>query len=227
MFEYLISKTQSLGELIFTPRLVELILAGATVALWLATRALVRESKETAKRQLRAYVHTKETKMLPKRYPDEVAAHGPRPGPIHSFVLYVEVENGGQTPIRNALVDLNYELMATKLPNDFQFPRSNKVEQAVIGPGGIFLTPVIIVSIDDVNKIIAGTHHGYAWGWVDYDDVFEKSPRHRIEFCFEIVPDKGKAAHEIIMRFVNVGRFNGEDDDCYRKPEPFKRPQSQ
>jgi hypothetical protein len=40
------------------------------------------------------------------------------------------------------------------------------------------------VSFADIQKCAAGTHHYYLWGWVDYNDVFEDTPRRRSEFCF-------------------------------------------
>jgi hypothetical protein len=202
-----------------------------TGALWLSTRELWRvtdatlaHSEQTAIRELRAYVSVKELSMQPFRSLGFQPGVGIVDGPIHSYRISAILENGGQTPTRNALININHTMRDTELPDDFSFPDGEISESAAIGARGIFGTPGFFVAIADVKRVIAKTKRLYFWGWIDYDDVFDDTPRHRTEFCFDVSPDEVEDRGQTYMRFPAHGRYNGADGDCVRRPRPYEEP---
>jgi hypothetical protein len=207
-----------------------------TAALWRSTRALwdvtnstLRHSERTAIRELRAYVSVKELEMQPFHGPDVLSiasAVGVVAGPIHRFRICAFLANGGQTPTRKALVNVNHVLRDDKLPDGFDYPDGDVTETATIGVGGIFGTPGIFVSIADVDKVKVKAKRLFFWGWVDYNDVFEDTPRHRTEFCYDVTADAFEDRGKIFLRFPAHGRYNGADGDCVRQPRPYEEPKS-
>ena len=198
------------------------ILGAATIKLWRATDRLVMGAANTAERQLRAYVSVKTIKMEDYRNAGTMGVDGTVvPGTVHNYKIAAEIENTGQTPTRKAVVNINRGLRPTKLPDDFDFPDGPKSEVAAIGARSTFDTLDFFVSIAEVEKVIEKKQKMYVWGWVDYNDVFERTPRHRTEFCFEIVLDRVPNGQEIKMRFPSHERYNGIDGDCQRVPKPY------
>ena len=123
------------------------------------------------------------------------------------------------------LVSYCGKLFSEKMPTTFDFP-DGKIEQGNIGARAVFHSPTVSVSFADIQKCAAGTHHYYLWGWVDYNDVFEDTPRRRSEFCFEVEAKEDPNTRQMFLYFPMYGRFNGTDADCMRQPSPFKEPQS-
>jgi hypothetical protein len=211
-------------------------LAFSTVGLWAATIGLysagerqLAHFEDTAKRELRAYISIKEMLMQQYRGPDIVSILkdvGLVPGQIHSYRICAVIENGGPTPTRMGLININHELRDDRLPNDFGFLDGDKTEFAAIGARGEYQSPHFFVTISDVEKIVAKKKKLYVWGWIDYNDVFDGTPRHRTEFCYDITPDEIPNKGDIYLRFPAFGRFNGVDGDCVRQPSPYKEPQS-
>lgn len=59
----------------------------------------------------------------------------------------------------------------------------------------------------------------YAWGWVEYSDVFTGSDRHRTEFCVRISARGDLSAGRFRVGCQPYGPHNGTDEDCLRKPQ--------
>ena len=209
-----------------------LVVGFFTGALWLSTRALwqvtadtLSHSERTAIRQLRAYVSVKELSMQPFRGPDVMSIYrdiGLVEGPILSYRICAILENTGPTPTRNAVININHVLRSTELPADFTFPDGESTETAAIGAKGIFGTPGFFISMEQVQQVRAKVRKLYFWGWVDYDDVFEDTIRHRTEFCFDVTADEMPDRGNTYMRFPAHGRYNGADGDCVREPRPYQ-----
>lgn len=204
------------------------LLWGSTHRLWKVTSDTLTHAERTAIRQLRAYVSVKEILMEQFRHPDKPTIYAgiTQQGDIHHFRMGAIVENGGATPTRKAIINVNHELRDTALPSNFTFPDGELTENAAIGPGGTYGTPGFFVSIADIRKIIAKEKKLYVWGWIDYNDVFDDTPRHRTEFCFDISPDEVPDGTNLYMRFPTHGRYNGIDGDCVRQPQPYKEPKT-
>jgi hypothetical protein len=198
----------------------------STDKMWRVTDATLKHSERTAIRELRAYVSVKEILMQQFRGLDTMGAHGVIAGPVQNHRISVILENGGKAPTRKAIVNVNYELRDNDLPNDFDFPDGRLIEPAAIGAGGTFGTPAFFISNSGAAEIVAKRKRLFIWGWIDYDDVFEGTPRHRTEFCFDVSPDEVPDKGNTYLRFPTHGRFNGIDGDCVRQPRPYKEPNS-
>jgi hypothetical protein len=73
-----------------------------------------------------------------------------------------------------------------------------------MGAKGVFNTPGFFVAIADVKKVVAKTYRLFVWGWIDYDDVFEGTPRRRTEFCFDVEADERPDGGDTCIRFSPV-----------------------
>ena len=108
---------------------------------------------------------------------------------------------------------------AGDLPVDFDFPDYGKPSRIVIGPAAVMEANSLRIPIEILQKIRAGEAHAYIWGWVDYNDTFAKTLRHRAEFCLEIEVPGNPIYKEGGFKYRAHGRFNGIDNDCYRRPK--------
>lgn len=41
-------------------------------------------------------------------------------------------------------------------------------------------------AINEIEAVTQNKKRLFLWGWVEYDDIFEGTPRHRVDYCFEI-----------------------------------------
>lgn len=199
----------------------------STHRLWRVTKAALSHAEQTAIRELRAYVSVKEIVMDQFRGPDMVgtSVNAIVPGPIHSHRISVIFENGGKTPTRKAIVNINRQLRDDELPDNFDFPDGELVEPAAVGAnGGVYITPGFFISTSEVALVAAKQKRLFVWGWVEYDDVFDGTPRHRTEFCLDTTADTASDRGNTYLRFPTYGRFNGIDGDCVRKPRPYQQP---
>lgn len=209
-----------------------LVVGFFTAALWLSTRGLwqvtnatLAHAERASVRELRAYVSVREISMDQFRGPGRISISSPNvivPGDVQSYRISAMLENGGPTLIRNALVNINHTLRVGDLPENFDFPDGEKTERAAMGARGIFHTPGFFVPISDVRTVVEKANRLFVWGWIDYDDVFEGTPRRRTEFCFDVEADDRPDGGDTYMRFSPYGRFNGADGDCMRRPQPYE-----
>lgn len=136
------------------------------------------------------------------------------------------LENTGGTPTKHLMMDINWKSFTGGLPDDFTFPDSNKNPfHAFIGPKGIIHS----IHVDIPSALIEPRikrEDIYVWGWVDYNDVFNDTPRHRTEFCYKICYEiiKPGGIPEHYMSFQMHRKYNAADDECYRKPSPYVPP---
>jgi hypothetical protein len=65
----------------------------------------------------------------------------------------------------------------------------------------------------------------FLYGWVEYDDVFEGTPRHRTEYCTQIVVEGDVTIHtlpgnpeqpHVPFRYQGHKKHNGADEECIR-----------
>ncbi|MEI9931385.1 MAG: hypothetical protein WDM89_12790 [Rhizomicrobium sp.] len=99
------------------------------------------------------------------------------------------LKNSGKTATRNAIGHANswIGVAAGPLPSNFDYPDYGTAERTLIGPNAEMQSARFDISVDDLQRIRAGTAHAYIWGWCEYDDVFEGTERHRAEFCMELI----------------------------------------
>jgi len=202
------------------------MLWGSTHRLWGVTVETLKHAEATAQREMRAYVHVTKAPITDRRHMPTIGANGLIPGNIHTFQIVVELENRGRTPTRHGLMNVNHIQQAEPLPKDFPYLDGPKTETVLIGPDHGVMSPVINVPVDRMMQVVRGNQRLFIWGWIDYNDVFPGTPRHRTEFCFEIVPDRGMPITDenTTLRSEFHGPHNGADGDCQRQPKPFHVP---
>ena len=152
---------------LLTDKTFSAILAFGTVFLWHATRWLVKETKETGERQLRAYV-------LMEGCGIKDVSVGKMP------VASVLIKNFGQTPAhdvkailsRLVFTEYNNPMLPPLIP-DNERPRTGDI----IGPGGqrtyIFGNPDWPLDTPKFEQLVTGTHAIFAYGKIQYRDAFK------------------------------------------------------
>jgi hypothetical protein len=168
-------------------KLGEWLLSAATFGLWYATWRLVKGAETTAERQLGAYIGVEWCRVATED------------GGI-TFAVELQIKNAGQTPA----YDVSHRIAAAIQVShgeaiDFALP-SRFPGIIPLAPGMTFVlsAPIAIggpsgISTIGMQRIV------FAWGRVDYLDVFDK-PQH-IEFRFA----SGEAIREhdgTVMRTV-------------------------
>jgi hypothetical protein len=176
----------------------------------------VNITSQTSQTELRAYLFVKNLVASFERLPPN-ALHPL--GHIHKISVWAEIENSGSTPARNLVVCLNSGFFDNAIPPGFDYSDTNEPRKMVVGPRAVVNSEPITLHVVDMDRVTSGKQRCFCWGWIDYNDVFHGSPRHRTEFCFEVVANQG-APGELRLAFPTYGPFNGADSDCLRQPQP-------
>ncbi|MBI3791215.1 MAG: hypothetical protein HY275_10100 [Gemmatimonadetes bacterium] len=146
------------------------LLSGVTLLLWLATAALVRDARESSRREMRAYVH-----FVFASYDAKTER------------VTMRIENFGRTPAH----DVKYMLGVTEVARatfDADFWKEQRIEAgSVLAPGAPSVIPSIQKEPLTPARLAAIVSAGgdraiFAFGRVDYVDVFGQ--RHWTRFCF-------------------------------------------
>jgi hypothetical protein len=151
----------------------EILLALFTLGLWVATAQLVSGAKDTARRQLRAYISITSVRKVPNTLNASLPAYE------------IDFRNSGQTP---AYAIKTWRAIGTS--------RKPLLEPLAPPPDGVRDTDVALgigakqsmkieksspISQRESDEWGAGTAALYVWGKVEYSDVFKK--QHFTNFC--------------------------------------------
>jgi hypothetical protein len=204
------------------------VLAISTIALWSSTKRAARSAERSASIAEQAlvslerpFIFVKEIDLFTERAIGPMSASGHNvPGRITTYRISAILENGGQSPAIRVIYNFNCGLIAAHNIDTFDFPDQGNDSRAVIGPKATLHTASQSISAASVGQIVAGVDRWFIWGWVDYDDIFIETKRHRTEFCFEVTARRLPNA-EIVVGFSMHRRFNATDDDCLRKSKPY------
>lgn len=172
-----------------------------------------------ARQQLRAYVTARDINLVTHRMPATMGANGIIEGRIHTYGLAAILRNGGETPATNVTINVSCQRLAKESLADFSFPDSILFGYGLIGPDSEMHTPIIRVASADLQSIPADSEW-FLWGWVEYDDIFSETQRHRTEFCFHIDCDRVPVTGEFWLGFKPYPRFNAMDGNCLRPIDP-------
>lgn len=132
-------------------------------------------------------------------------------------------ENCGNTPTKRMTNYINRGYYPATMEDrlDFSDAGDGLPGRAMIGPKGIMHGNHRDIPVDLLARAKAGQGSVFIWGWADYDDVFESTPRHRTEFCFQIIITGDPVSEKCQFFFKQHRPFNGLDDECLRKPKPY------
>lgn len=133
-----------------------ILLTFATGMLWLSTKRLVEGAEETAKRQLRAYLHDNVHEL---RFTDKGA------------VIRVQMQNFGPTPAYDVRLGMNADILPTNQP--WRDVHDGKSQVHAIGPGAthwqnyaLLTDKPILPAMNDGRMVL------HVWGFATYRDAF-------------------------------------------------------
>lgn len=141
------------------------------------------------------------------------------------FLVMFELINSGKTWTKNGIAHMSWGITREPINDQFTFPNYGVI------PGEIFIPPASTVTLGPlfiphrhIKEAMEGRAYLYVWGWCEYDDIFEDTPRHRTEICYFLRPiqrhsDRDDGMHRALMAFTNHHRHNGADDDCMKPIE--------
>jgi hypothetical protein len=159
-------------------------------------------AKETAERQLRAYVDIVDNNILKCPVCDTIDIDKPidikRDLSIYDNIIIVTIQNSGETPAYNIHIDDSYWWgnWGQQIPKGFTYPiipvnrgprqegSTGTLGRGERAPGGLPIDVSIIPMIAKARKHIVSLFH---YGNIYYKDVFGID--RNTPFCFEYVPD--------------------------------------
>ena len=149
-------------------------------------------------------------------------------GEIAGIVGTITLQNTGNTPTKNMTFHSSMNIFNGDIPAYFDFGDldQRRPRQSFIAPKAWAGTFAFIISREELISTQTGRRI-FIWGWADYDDTFSGTPRHRTEFCYEVVVERHQSADATEQwGFGNsqYGRHNAADDECYRRPAPYRPP---
>jgi hypothetical protein len=213
-----------------------LVLAISTIGLWVVTwRSGVRNSTDMQRsvRVAERALESVERAFVFVRGFAQIAETG-HDGRVRQWAIMPVIYNSGSTPSRNMLLHGNIDVRYDELPDDFDFPdkwEEGKPREHIptfIGPhADIWMIPLGAYVVD-LSKVNSGVKKIYLWGWIDYNDTFPNTERHRTEFCHQIVrvgDINNPVGNPLVIQAYK--RHNGADSECYRQPAPYVLPTPQ
>jgi hypothetical protein len=201
-------------------------LAVSTVALWWVTRTAANAAKlsaDSAKGSAdflliaeRAFIATDRFEALPYIPPGTQV--------VEKWIFNIVWANQGKTAATGFRQGFNSEVRLDSLPADFDYPEGVEPADApasLVLPSGTKTGTAAMLSIDDCVAVYEGKKKVFFWGWCDYDDILPDTPRHRTEFCNELVAtnDPRNPLATLTFMFKDVGPHNGADASCLRSPK--------
>jgi hypothetical protein len=155
-------------------------------------------------------------------------------GHIRGWRFMLSWHNSGSTPAKGVLMNTGLYWVdkvdvvedVADLPREFDFPDTYGFREPTdrvrlsIGPGGEIAGDPKDIEISELERAYHRQCRIFIWGWVDYNDIFPQTPRHRTEYCFEIVVSSDPSRHEAgtsTFMFFAYGTHNGIEEECYRK----------
>lgn len=146
------------------------ILAGYTACLWGSTKALANDSKESAERQMRAYISNLQVRCSPFT---DAAPHR----------IELLFKNFGQTPAYNVSIWSRVEEMSVEAATTFDFPMEEPTPQsATWGPGQEVHMPLPLI-FKNGPYVQDGSFVRFAFGQGNYKDAFGKRRNFRFRYA--------------------------------------------
>lgn len=126
--------------------------------------------------------------------------------------------NSGTTPTRNLRISTNWKTSHGELPADFVFTYARAPERLFVGPGGRADVGAVLIPMRDIQAAIEDRVGLYFWGRATYEDMFEGSEPHFLEFCYRL-DVSGATPDKITLTFTHYGVHNRSDEDSQRPRE--------
>jgi len=176
-------------------------LSDSTNKMWDASERQLKQSDKSSEAQLRAYISFKDF--------GGKQVHSKLPGLVDNFLIYPILENGGITYANKAVIGTGWRIVDKPLNADDIFSEPKPDSPCVIGPKCTVNGTGVNISIVRIDKIFAGDEILYMWGFVEYDDVFTGTKRHRTEYCTQV--EIQRLGNAVSFVFNYIGPHNTAD----------------
>jgi hypothetical protein len=123
-------------------------------------------------------------------------------------------DNNGTTPTRGLRVSTSWKAWHGDLPADFAYSYTRPPDRLFLGPMGKSDVGSVLIPMRDIQAALEERVHVYFWGRATYEDIFEGSQPHFIEFCYQL--DVKGAPPNITIGFSHYGTHNRTDEDSQR-----------
>ena len=123
--------------------------------------------------------------------------------------------NSGTTPTRNLRISTNWKTSHGEMPADFVFTYARAPERLFLGPNGRADVGAVLIPMRDIQAAIEDRVNLYFWGRATYEDMFEGSEPHFLEFCYRL-DVSGATPDKITLTFLHYGAHNRSDEDSQR-----------
>jgi hypothetical protein len=133
---------------------------------------------------------------------------------VTKWTFTIVWRNTGKTPTRRA-ISISNKWEGTDgavFPSDSDYPDYDEPLDMVIGPNSVMHAGAFDIPVETLIAMRAGNTRIYIWGWCDYNDVFDGTPRHLSEFCFEIIVTGNPIYKNGGFKYRRHGPFNGFDE---------------
>jgi uncharacterized membrane protein len=171
--------------------------------LWLALRA-IRRSARAAERNMttaqRAFVYLGSLGW-------SAAGANARISPVWA--------NSGSTPTRSLRISTNWKAWHGDLPADFVYNFSRAPDRLFLGSNGRIEVGTILIPMRDIQAAIEERVTLYVWGRATYEDMFDGTKPHFIEFCHRL-DVSGATPNNVTLTFTHYGPHNRSDEDAAR-----------
>lgn len=199
--------------------------AAATIAAAKAAEESAAISRDTAQRQLRAYMAVDSPEG---HFFEFIPNSGSRP----YFRVRLRWRNNGATPARNLILYTAWNIFPDPLPPNFNFslfriaPRNRErvvtFGPIIASPHRHVFSPYVFIPWDDLLMVKERRCAVYLWGWAEYYttvtlELDGRPKRHRVEFCFTIF-NNALPNLEPRIEIHTYDWHNAEDEDCLNRP---------
>jgi hypothetical protein len=174
-----------------------------------AADATLDHARKSSEHELRAYIHADTFESI---FPESLEA---------TSTVFVQIgwKQLGQTPAKRCASDSNGAFFTGEPPEDFDFPdRDGQAGEDFfdLGPGQNMYTAGQTFSFAELMETGLTDKRLYIWGWIEYSDMFDGSPRRRTEFCCI-----GRLGTKPILQtptvvFQTYRRHNAIDERCVK-----------
>jgi hypothetical protein len=191
------------GLLIAVGAFLALAFALQALYLWFALRAVrrtVQASEHNMTAARRAFVYVGSMTW-------EAAGASVKVSPVWA--------NSGTTPTQSLRISANWKASHGELPPDFTYTYTNPPERLLLGPNARAEAGTMLIPTRDIQAAIEGRVQLYVWGRATYEDIFERTGPHFVEFCHRIEA-KGATPDSMALAFVHYGHHNRSELDSQR-----------
>lgn len=136
----------------------------------------------------------------------------------HGMRISVEARNIGNSPTSNMRSQFNVAEVDVAFPADFTVGDIPNV-----GTKSLFLAPrgsAELGAFDApwlvLGRVMTEGKFLYAWGWLEFDDGFPETPRHRLEYCYGVKVEGDPTLNLFTLSFYHHGTTANRQRDIER-----------